>query len=83
MQASVLNNITETKTFDKVKKEPELKNTQVREANIATHQRQLCRYCGGGHTPRQCPVYGKICAACSKDRAIWEGVQEQKKPCNV
>ena len=50
-QASILNDITKTKTFDKVKKEPELKNTGGREANIATHQRWPCRFCGGSHTP--------------------------------
>ena len=66
VQASILNDITETKTFDKVKKEPESKNTQGREANIATHQRWPCRYCGGSHTPRQCPAYGKMCATCGK-----------------
>ena len=66
VQASILNDITETKTFDKVKKEPDLKNTQGREANIATHQRWLCSYCGGSHAPRQCPVYGKTCTICGK-----------------
>ena len=66
VQASVLNDITETKTFDKVKKEPEPKNTWGRKANITTHQRWLCRYCRGGHAPRQCPAYGKMCTACSK-----------------
>ena len=66
VQASILNDITETKTFDKVKRKPELKNTWGREANIATHQRGPCRYCGGGHIPRQCPAYGKMCTACSK-----------------
>ena len=46
VQVSILNDITETQTFDKVKKEPDLKDTQGREANIATYQRWLCRYCG-------------------------------------
>ena len=62
VQASILNDITETKTFDKVKKELESKNTQGREANITTHQRWPCRYSGGGHTPRQCPACGKMFA---------------------
>ena len=65
-QASILNDITETKTFDKVKNAPESKNFQERESNIATHQRRPCRYCGGGHTPRQCPAYGKMCTTCGK-----------------
>ena len=67
MQASVLNDITETKTFDKIKNAPESKNTWGgRESNIATHQRWPCRYCGAGHTPTQCPAYGKTCTACGK-----------------
>ena len=66
VQASILSDITETKTFDKLKKEPESKNTWVREANVATHQRQPCRYCGGSHAPRQCPEYGKMSATCGK-----------------
>ena len=65
-QASIVNDITETKTFDKVKKKPESKNTWGREANVATHQRWPCRYSWGSHTPRQCPAYGKTCATCSK-----------------
>ena len=65
-QASILNDITETKTFDKVEKKPESKNTQGREANATTHQRWPFRYCGGSHAPRQCPAYGKMCTACGK-----------------
>ena len=38
VQASILNDITETKTFDKIKKEPESKNTWGRQSNIMTHQ---------------------------------------------
>ena len=51
VQASILKNITETKTFGKIKNAPESKNTQIREPKTATHQRRLCRYCGGGHAP--------------------------------
>ena len=65
-KASMLNDITETKTFDRIKNAPESKNTQGRESKIATHQRWACRYCGGGHTPRQSPAYGKMYAACGK-----------------
>ena len=68
VQASVLNDITETRAFDKVKKGTEPKHTWGREVQVAIHQRWPCRYCGGSHTPRQCPAYGKMCAACSKIR---------------
>ena len=47
VQASILNDITETKTFDEVKNAPELKNTQGRESNIATHQRQAVQVLWG------------------------------------
>ena len=67
VQASVLNDITETKTFDKIKNASELKNTWGREPNIAAHQRWLCRYCGGGHAPRQSPHMGK----CVPHAARW------------
>ena len=39
VQAFMLNDITETKAFSKVKKETESKNTWGREVHIATHQR--------------------------------------------
>ena len=81
-QASILNDITETKTFDKVKKEPESKNTWGREANIATHQRQPCRYWGGSHSPRQCPAYGKTCNTCGK-MGHFRKVCKSKRNCMV
>ena len=65
-QASILNDITETKTFDKIKNAPEATNTWVREPNTATHQRRLCRYCGGGHAPRQCPALWQMYTTCGK-----------------
>ena len=49
VQASVLNDITETRAFYKVKRETEPKNTWGRELQGATHQRQPCRHCGGSH----------------------------------
>ena len=66
VQAAVLNDLTEIKAFDKIKKGTESKSTWGREVQVATHQRQPCRYCGQSHAPRQCPVYGKMCAACGK-----------------
>ena len=65
-QAAVLNDLTEIKVFDKIKKGTESKSTQGREVQVATHQRGPCRYCGQSHAPRQCPVYRKMCAAFGK-----------------
>ena len=62
VQASILNDITETKTFDKVKKEPESKNTWGREANVTAHQRQPCRYCGGKSCTQTIPsIWENMC----------------------
>ena len=66
MQAAVSNGLTEIKVFNKIKKGTESKSTWGREAQVATHQRWPCRYCGQSHAPRQCPAYGKMCAVCSK-----------------
>ena len=49
----------------KIRKGTESKSTQGREVQVVAHQRWPCRYCGQSHTPRQCPAYGKTCAACS------------------
>ena len=81
-QASILIDITKTKTFDKIKNAPQGKNTWVREPNTATHQRRPCRYCEGGHTPRQCPAYGKMCTACSKT-GHFRKVCSSKRKCVV
>ena len=82
VQASVLNDITETKAFDKVKKETESKDTSGREAHVATQQRWLCRYCGGSHTPRQCTAFEKMCAACGK-MGHFRKVCRSKRKCAV
>ena len=78
----MLNNITETKAFVKVKKETESKNTLGREVHVATDQRWMCRYCGGSHTPTQCLAYGKTCAACGK-MGHFRKVCRSKRNCAV
>ena len=82
VQASVLNDITETRAFNKVKNETEPKNTWGREVQVATHQRWPCRYCRGSHAPRQYPDYGKMCAACSKT-GHFRKVCRSKRNCMV
>ena len=44
VQAAVLNDLTEIKAFDKIKKGTESKSTWGREAQVATHWRWPCRY---------------------------------------
>ena len=82
VQAAVLNDLTEIRAFDKIKKETEPKNTQGREVQVATHQRQPCRYCGESHAPRQCPAYGKMYAACGK-MGHFRKVCRRKRSCVV
>ena len=65
-QAVVLNDLTEIKVFDKIKKGTESKSTQGREVQVATYQRWPCQYCRLSHAPRQCSAYGKMCSACGK-----------------
>ena len=65
-QAAILNNITESHHFDKVKVTKKSKEDNMKLAPGMTGQQLPCRYCGGIHTPRQCPAYGKTCTRCGK-----------------
>ena len=64
-QVAILNDITETCQFDKVKIAPQTKGRQDRIMHKNTN-RKPCRYCSGIHVPLQCPAYGKMCARCRK-----------------
>ena len=81
-RAAVFNDLTEIRAFDKIKKETEPKSTQGREVQVATHQRWPCRHCGQSHAPRQCPPYGKTCAACGKTGHFMK-VCRSKRNCAV
>ena len=65
-QATVLNTITESCQFDKVKVAQQTKEDNIRCTTGMTGQQNPCRYCGGIQALRQCPVYGKICMGCGK-----------------
>ena len=65
-QAAILNDITESHKFDKIKMAQKLKSSRDRETTHPMSYRWLCRYCGRNHEPRQCPAYGKMCAGCGK-----------------
>ena len=65
-QAAVMNSITESKVFDKIKvSRPLYKDSPKRPAQSSTLSWQVCRYFGSSHPPRQCPVYGKMCTECN------------------
>ena len=58
-QTAILNDITESHKSDKIKVVQKPKSSQVREKTHTMSHRWPHRYCGGSHTPRQCPAYGK------------------------
>ena len=66
-QTVVMNSLTESIEFDKMKiaintcKDNLRSSTQTR-----MHMKQTYRYCGSGHPLRQCLVYGKMCTESSK-----------------
>ena len=65
-QAAVLDSLTESKQFDKIKVSDKARDNKARVPVNWARQWQPCRYCGGVHQPKQCPVYGKMCAECRK-----------------
>ena len=81
-QAAILNNITESHKFDKIKMAQKLKSSWDRETTPQMSHRQPCRYCGGSHMPRQCPVYGKTCTRCGK-MGHFRKVCRSKRDCAV
>ena len=64
--AAVLNTLTESRQFDKIKVSKRAKEGTTRASVGWTLQWQMCRYCGELHQPRQCPAYGKMCVGCGK-----------------
>ena len=65
-KAAILNDITESHKFDKIKMAQKSKSSWDREMTHTTSHRWPCRYCGGIHMHRQCPAYGKMCTRCGK-----------------
>ena len=65
-KAAVLNTLTKSRQFDKIKLFKEVKEDKARTPVHQTTPQQPCRYCGAIHQPRHCPAYGKMCTECSK-----------------
>ena len=65
-EATVLNTLTESRQFDKVKYIKKTKEDTTRAPSAQTMHRQSCRYCGRIYQLRQCPAYDKMFAGCSK-----------------
>ena len=65
-QEVVLNTLTESRQFDKVKMSKKTKDDIPKASQSWTVQQQLCRYCRGIYQLRQCQAYGKMCVECEK-----------------
>ena len=61
-QSAIMNGLTEAKEFDKLKLVKKThKDSPRRPTQTKTPTKQMYRYCGSSHSPRQCPAYGKRC----------------------
>ena len=61
-QGAVMNSITESKEFDKIKVSRSMcKDSPKTPTPSNTPLWQVCRYCSSSHPPRQCQAYGKTC----------------------
>ena len=66
-QSTIMTSLTEAKEFDKLKIVKNMhKDSPRRHMQTKTPTKQMCRYCGSSHSPRQCPAYGKTSTECSK-----------------
>ena len=68
VQAAVLDMLTESRQFDKVKISKRPKEDNARALVGQMLQQQPCLYCGGLHMLRQCLAFGKTCMGCGKTR---------------
>ena len=79
MKAVILSDITNSQRFDQVKV---VKCQAGQRATHRTSPHRLCRYCRSMHAPRQCLVYGKMCASCGK-LGHFKKVCQSRKDCVV
>ena len=77
-QAAILNDITESHQFDRIKMAQKPKSSQDRQTTNTTSHKQLCRYCGGIHLSWQVPSIWKDVHQMQEDVSLEESVQEQE-----
>ena len=65
-QAAVMNSLTKTKEFDKIKVARTHRRTVPENIQMKMSTKQTCTYCGSSHPQRQCPAYWKTCRECGK-----------------
>ena len=79
-QAAVLNDITESHQFDKIKVAKKSKESHKRHTPSTTGQQQPSRYCGGDPCTKTVPSLWKGVCQLWKDGTFQEGVLEQERP---
>ena len=62
----MLNTLTESRQFDKIKVSKMAKEDSIRALVGWTLQWQPCQYGGRERLPVHCPAYGKMCVECGK-----------------
>ena len=66
-QSAIINSLTEAKEFYRLKiVKKTYKDSPRSSTQTKMPTKQSCTYCGGSHSSRQCPAYGKKCTECSK-----------------
>ena len=81
MQAAVLNDLTEIRAFDKIRKETEPKNIHGREVQVATPKMAMQILWQNPCTKTMPSLWENVCSMW-QDGALQEGVQELKKSCS-
>ena len=73
-QAAILNHITQSHKFNKIKMTQKAKSSQDRETTHQTFHRWPCRYCGGKSCTQTVPSIWKIVCWMWEDWPIQKGV---------
>ena len=65
-QSTIMNSLTEAKEFDRLKmiKKNMHKDSPRKHTQNKMPTKQMCRYWGSSHPPRQCLAYWKACTEC-------------------
>ena len=70
-QAAVLNTLTESKQFDKIKISKKAQDDKQELQCTGPHSNNCTDTVGGSTSQRQCPAYGKMCVECGKVGHFW------------
>ena len=73
-QATVLNTLTESRQFDKMKISKKVKDDKIRTPVHQTTPQQLCRYCGGDSPVKAVPSIWQDVFRVQQNRTLLEGL---------